>query len=295
MSQDKVVAAIDAGGTSFKCALVAGDGTILRAWSVPTTDPDETLSACADSFEVAFKAQNTIPVALGIASFGPVDIDPSSAQYGTITGTAKPGWNHAAIGPRLGAALNLPFHLDTDVNAALAAEMQWGAARRMQSAAYMTVGTGIGVGLFLNDGFVGHPTHPEFGHIRVQRHAEDERFAGVCALHGDCLEGLASARAMAARWGDPADLPEGHMGWEIEADYLAQACLNIYLMTRLQRILIGGGLMNAPHLLGMVRQRFDQLIKGYLPASGRQIICAPGLGAQAGVLGGAVLALNALN
>lgn len=295
MSQDKVVAAIDAGGTSFKCALVTQDGTILRAWSVPTTDPDETLSACAESFEAAVKAQNAEPLALGIACFGPVEINPASAQYGTITGTAKLGWNAAAIGPRLSAAVGLPFHLDTDVNAALAAEMRWGAARGMSSAAYMTVGTGIGVGLFLNDGFVGQPSHPEFGHIRVPRHAEDPSFAGVCALHGDCLEGLASARALTARWGDPAALPEDHIGWEIEADYLAQGCLNIFLMTRLQRIVIGGGLMNASHLLGQVRQRFDQLVGGYLPVSGPQMICAPGLGAQAGVLGGAVLALNALN
>lgn len=295
MPRDDVVAAIDAGGTNFKCAIVATDGTILRAWSVPTSSPDETLTACAESFKAMTKALNVDPRALGIACFGPVDINPDSALYGTIIGTAKAGWDGTAIGPRLSAALALPFHLDTDVNAALAAEAQWGAARGMDSAAYLTIGTGIGVGLLLNGAFVGRPTHPEFGHIRVQRHPEDHSFPGVCALHSDCLEGLASARAMEARWGDPAALSEQHIGWEIEADYLAQACLNLFLMTRLQCIVLGGGLMNASHLLDRVRQRFDALIGGYLPVSGPELICAPGLGAHAGVLGGAVLALNALN
>ncbi|MEM9572465.1 MAG: ROK family protein [Pseudomonadota bacterium] len=295
MPRDEVVAAVDAGGTNFKCAIVATDRTILRAWSVPTSSPDETLTACAESFKAITNTLNVEPRALGIACFGPVDINPDSALYGTITGTAKLGWDDAAIGPRLSAALGVPFYLDTDVNAALAAEMQWGAARRMDSAAYMTIGTGIGVGLFLNGAFVGRPTHPEFGHIRVQRHPEDQSFQGVCALHGDCLEGLASARAVEARWGDPAAMPEQHIGWEIEADYLAQACLNLFLMTRPQRIVMGGGLMNAPHLLDRVRQRFDALIGAYLPVSDSEIICAPGLGAHAGVLGGAVLALNALN
>ncbi|MEL6826861.1 MAG: ROK family protein [Pseudomonadota bacterium] len=295
MRPDTIVAAIDAGGTSFKCALVDAAGRILNAWSVPTAGPDETLAACIDTFRSAMTHQATRPVALGIASFGPVDIDPTSPGYGTITGTAKPGWDGVPIGPAISAALDLPFHLETDVNAALAAEIEWGVARGLESAAYMTVGTGIGVGLFLNGGLVGRPTHPEFGHIRVQRHDADQTFEGTCALHGDCLEGLASATAMTARWGPPESLPEDHIGWEIEADYLAQACLNLVLATRLRRVIIGGGLMNAPHLLARIRQRFDALMGAYLPVSGAETIYAPKLGAHAGVLGGAVIALNAFS
>lgn len=295
MSDPEIVAAIDAGGTSFKCGLVRDDGTILKRWSVPTRMPDETLSACATSFASAIQATGAKPAALGIASFGPVDIDPRSAGYGTITGKAKPGWNGAAIGPRLSRALGLPFRLDTDVNAALAAEQRWGAATDATSAAYMTVGTGIGVGLFLNSGFVGQPTHPEFGHIRVARHPDDLDFPGTCPLHGDCLEGLASVPALTARWGDPEAMPPDHHGWDIAAGYLAQACLNLCLMTRLERIIVGGGLMNAPHLLAKVQASFDGLLKDYLPITGVQLICTPGLGASAGMLGGAVLALNALS
>ena len=212
-----------------------------------------------------------------------------------ITGTAKPGWSKAAIGATLGDALGLPFHLDSDVNAALAAERRWGAAQHVKSAAYMTVGTGIGVGLYLNGAFAGRPSHPEFGHIRVARHLDDTDFPGTCNLHGDCLEGLASAKAFEARWGNAAGLPGDHPGWEIEAFYLAQACMNLHLATRLEKILIGGGLMQAEGLLEKTQNAFDRLMGDYLPVEGKQIIASPGLGEHAGVLGGAVIALNRLS
>lgn len=295
MDAETVIAAIDAGGTSFKCALIRADGNILQTWRVPTQTPETTLSACAASFDRACEALEVQPRALGIASFGPVDVDPQSATYGTITGTAKPGWSTAAIGPALSEALGLPFHLDSDVNAALAAEMRWGAAQNHKSAAYITVGTGIGVGLYLNGDIAARPVHPEFGHIRVARHADDLAFQGTCALHGDCLEGLASARAFEARWGDAARLPKDHVGWEMEAFYLAQACLNLYLAGRLEKILIGGGLMQAEGLLETTQNAFDRLMGDYLPVQGRQVIASPGLGEHAGILGGAVVALDRLS
>eukprot|EP00903_Cladosiphon_okamuranus_P002892 g2890.t1 len=255
----------------------------------------QPILACAASFESAIDAHGTKPASLGIASFGPVGVDPDSADYGIITGTAKPGWNGAAIGPKLSHLLDLPFKLDTDVNGALAAEMRWGRARDVSQAAYMTVGTGIGVGICLDGAYLGRPSHPEFGHIRVTRHPDDDGFAGICALHGDCLEGLASAPAITARWGDPEQLSEDHIGWEIEAFYLAQACLNLYLPTRLQRIILGGGIMSAPGLLLRVQAAFDRLMGDYLPIRGDALIQAPKLGAHAGVLGGAVLAFDAIS
>lgn len=295
MTSDVMIAAVDAGGTSFKCALVRGDGERVATWRIPTTTPQATLEACAEAFQREAKARRLDLTALGIASFGPVDIDPASAAYGTITGTAKPGWHGAPIGPALAQALQIPFHLDTDVNAALAAERRWGAAQRLSSAAYMTVGTGIGVGLHLNGATVGRPTHPEFGHIRVARHADDQTFPGTCALHGDCLEGLASAQAVQARWGDPEHLESDHPGWDVEAFYLAQACANLFLMSRLDRIVIGGGLLQARHLYGKIQAQFDVLMGDYLPVKGAELIAAPELGEHTGVLGGAVIALEALN
>lgn len=295
VTSETVIAAIDAGGTSFKCALVRADGTLLKAWRIPTETPDVTLAACATSFSSEFQAHGLEPVALGIASFGPVDIDPSSPTYGVITGTAKPGWNGTEIGPFLSRELGLPFHLDTDVNAALSAEMLWGAAQGVRTAAYMTVGTGIGVGMFLNGDLVGRPTHPEFGHIRVARHKDDQAFPGTCELHGDCLEGLASAKAFEARWGDPSGLHADHPGWEMEAFYLAQACLNLYLGTRVEKVILGGGLMQSAGLLAKIHMAFDALLGDYLPIRGQQIIASPGLGEHAGVFGGAVVALRSLN
>lgn len=295
MTSDTTIAAVDAGGTSFKCALVRGDGELVSTWRVPTTTPQETLRTCAAAFRREAEALGLSPTALGIASFGPVDIDPASATYGTITGTAKPGWHSALIGPELSDALEVPFYLDTDVNAALMAEMRWGAARGLSSAAYMTVGTGIGMGVYLNGALVGLPTHPEFGHIRVPRHVEDQDFLGTCALHGDCLEGLASAQAFEARWGDPKEVPFDHPSWDIEAFYLAQACTNLYLTTRLCRIIIGGGLLQADHLYEKIQKQFDDLIGDYLPVKGAALITSPRLGEHAGVLGGAVTALRALS
>ena len=295
MESDTIIAAVDAGGTSFKCALVRRDGDLVATWRIPTTTPEETLTACASAFRREIDARGLNPIALGIASFGPVDIDPTSTSYGTITGTAKPGWHGAPIGPALSEALQIPFHLDTDVNAALIAEMRWGNAQGLKSAAYMTVGTGIGVGLSLDGSLVRHPSHPEFGHIRVARHLTDQDFPGTCALHGDCLEGLASAQAFEARWGDPAQVPNDHPAWDVEAYYLAQACTNIYLLTRLERIIIGGGLLQAKHLYAKIQKQFDLLMGDYLPVKGADLITAPKLGEHAGVLGGAVTALKALS
>ncbi|MFN3213384.1 MAG: ROK family protein [Henriciella sp.] len=295
MTTEPVIAAIDAGGTSFKCALVGKDGTLIATWRVPTTTPSETLDICAASFREQAQKHKVDPIALGIASFGPVDTDPKSPSFGKITGTAKPGWNSVPIGPHLSDAIGVPFYLDTDVNAALLAELRWGSAKSLNSAAYMTVGTGIGVGICVNGGLVGQPTHPEFGHIRVARHLSDQAFAGTCALHGDCLEGLASAKSFEARWGDAAVVPADHQAWEIEAHYLAQACLNLYMMTRLERIILGGGLLQADHLYTKVAAAFDTLMGDYLPVSGAELITAPGLGEHVGVLGGAVLALEAFN
>ena len=295
MKKNTIVAAIDAGGTSFKCGLVRADGQVQHTFQIPTGSPDDTLAACIGGFKSAFSDMDRLPAGLGLACFGPVDIDPNSAHFGVIRGAAKPDWQDTAIGPRLAEALGLPVALDTDVNAALAAEQRWGAAQGIDRAAYMTVGTGIGVGVATGDVFLGRPTHPEFGHIRVARHPTDDVFPGVCALHGTCLEGLASANAVTARWGDPAMLATDHPAWEVEAHYLGQACLNLYLTTRVDRILIGGGLLKAQSILPKTRSEFDALMSGYLPVSGQHLLQAPQLGEQAGMLGGAVLALTRFN
>lgn len=280
-------AGIDVGGTTFKCAVADGQGEIMARRRVPVTTPGETLAACASFFREA--APGGLK-SFGIASFGPVDVDPASPAYGTILNTPKPGWSQVDLASYFRDAFGLPIAVDTDVNGALLAEMRHGAAQGCGSAAYVTIGTGIGAGIFLNGDMAGRPLHPEFGHIPVRRHVRDEGFAGTCPFHGDCLEGMASVTAIRARFGPPEDLPEEDAAWEVIADYLAQACRVLSLSFRPERIVLGGGLMLAPHLLARVQAAYTVQMAGYLgnEEAGR-LITTPGLGDDAGLTGAILL------
>jgi fructokinase len=291
-----IVAAIDAGGTTFKCALIQEGQGIIAGIRVPTTQPTETLQGCAQFFKDQ-AALGRKPSVMGIASFGPIDVDPQSSNYGMILDGPKLGWAATNLKTYFEQELSLKVKVDTDVNGALLAEMRWGAAKGANSAAYVTVGTGIGGGLFANGELIGKPFHPEFGHIRLRRHEADKDFPGVCSYHGDCLEGLASATAITKRFGNPVDLPNGHIGWDIEAYYLAQACNTLSLMLRPDKIVLGGGLLLAPHLIGSVRKQYAGLMNNYLSQSCAEIetlIVTPGLGDDAGLFGGACLAYDLL-
>lgn len=287
-----IIAAIDAGGTTFKCALIESSGEIIDQIRVPTTTPDETIAACVRYFS-EHKNIDDRAECMGIASFGPLDIDTNSKNYGAILDGPKSGWAGVNLKDAFEMALNIPVAVDTDVNGALLAEMEWGAAKGCKSAVYMTIGTGIGAGIYANGDLLGQPSHPEFGHIQLKRHPKDSEFEGVCELHGDCLEGLASAPALLSRYGDPEKLPHDHVGWEIIAYYLAQACLSLSLTLRPERLVLGGGIMLAPHLITAVRQQYAQFLNGYLGQSSQEIdelITTPGLGDNAGVLGGVRIA-----
>ncbi|WP_417451917.1 ROK family protein [Kordiimonas sp.] len=266
---------------------------MLNRARVPVTTPEQTLTGVRVFFREALAAQDARMTALGVASFGPVNIDPTSAQYGTILDTPKPGWSRFNLRESLQNDLQVPVFLNTDVNGALLAEMTWGAAQNCKGVAYVTVGTGIGAGIYSRGCFLGHPSHPEFGHIRVKQHPADSDFTGNCLFHGDCLEGLASAKAIAARFGDPASLPEHHAIWDIEAYYLAQACLSLVLTTRVERIVLGGGILLAKGLIEKVRSAYDGLQNGYVQDHATaDLIMTPGLGDDAGLKGGILLAMN---
>jgi fructokinase len=288
---------IDAGGTTFKCGLAEPSGHILASTRVPVTSPEETIGRCLGFFREAMQAREGRLACLGIASFGPVVVDASSPDYGTLLATPKPGWSGTRLTQRFFAALGVPVVLDTDVNGALKAEMELGAARGAHCAAYVTIGTGIGGAIHTPGGFLGRPAHPEFGHIRVERHPDDLDFPGTCSFHGACLEGLASAGALSRRWGDPALLPKDHPAWDIEAFYLAQACVSLTLTARPDRILLGGGVMLADGLMPKVRAAFARLMNGYLDLSDGDIeslIQRPALGDDAGMIGAVTLARHAV-
>lgn len=287
---------IDAGGTTFKCAVADGAGHILASTRVKVTSPEETIGNCAGFFRDTIRQRGGRLGGLGIASFGPVVVDPHSQDYGTLLATPKSGWSGTRLTQRFYAALGVPVVLDTDVNGALMAEMEIGAAKDLDTAAYVTVGTGIGGAIFANGDFLGRPAHPELGHIRVERHPDDKDFPGTCRFHGACLEGLASAGAIERRFGEPSLLPSGHKAWDIEAFYLAQACVSIFLTSRPQRILLGGGVMLADGLMPKVRAAFSELMNGYLELSDADVeylIQRPALGDDAGMIGAVTLARHA--
>lgn len=284
---------IEAGGTKFVCALGTGPDDVQAIACFETTSPEETLSEVIGFFQ-ANPARG-----IGIGSFGPLDLNPSSVTFGYITSTPKPGWASVNLTGIVRDALSIPVTVDTDVNAAAWGERAWGAGRGLDNLVYLTVGTGIGGGAIINGEIVHGRTHPEMGHILVPHDREKDPFPGCCPYHGDCLEGLASGEAMRQRWGTPAPaLPPEHPGWELEAGYLAAGIVNTILTLSPERVILGGGVASQPRLLPMVRARVAELLNSYADAP--QItgdiegyIVPPGLGDNSGVLGAIALAARA--
>ncbi len=292
-------AAVEAGGTKFVCAVGTGPEDLRAVCRIPTTTPAETLAAVVAHFQKCEAAHGKIS-ALGIGTFGPAGVQLGAADYGKITTTPKPGWADTDVLGTLRAAFPVPAGFDTDVNAAALGEARWGAAQDVRSVLYLTVGTGIGGG-FYNHGQLLHGLlHPEMGHIRLPHDLTADPFPGACPWHGDCLEGLASGAAMTARWQTPgAQLPSTHPAWKLEAHYLGLACANFFCTLSPHRILLGGGVMDAPGLLAMVRLATVQALAGYLrhpalEAGLADLIGAPGLGERSGICGALALAADAL-
>jgi fructokinase len=223
-------------------------------------------------------------------------LDPASPSYGTLTTTPKPGWTGADLVGALRRGLDVPVGIDTDVNAAAVGEHRWGAARGLDTFVYLTVGTGIGGGALANGRPLHGLGHPEMGHLRVPRDRAVDPFEGICPYHGDCLEGLASAPALARRWGRPPEaLPGAHPAWALEARYLALGVVSIIHVLSPRRVLMGGGVLRQPALLPLVRSAVLRLLNGYVPSAaidGRldEYIAPPALGSRAGVLGALAIA-----
>lgn len=284
---------IEAGGTKFVCGIGNAQSGSRETLTVPTADPDSTFASIASFF--AEPSSGIKPKAIGIGGFGPIDVNPSSPTYGTILRTPKPGWTGTNMIGRVRELCDVPVALDTDVNAAALAEARLLGDLAPQLA-YVTIGTGIGVGLVVDGRPVHGRGHPEMGHIRVVRHAGHDHFAGVCPFHGDCLEGLASGPAIGAAWGAAAtDLPDDHAFWDIEAFYIAQLCTTLLLSFSPHRIVLGGGVMNQSRLFTLVREKTASMLAGYLTdypdaASLEGVIVPPASREAPGLIGGYLLA-----
>ncbi len=282
---EKLYGLVEAGGTKFVLGVATGKDNILATTRLPTTTPSETLAATCEWFA----AQGQLS-AMGVASFGPIDLDQSSPYWGHITATPKPHWGNADIAGPLKTAFGCPVAIDTDVNGAALAEYRWGAAQGQKSMLYFTIGTGVGGGAIIEGHILQGLSHPEMGHIRLPRHPDDHDFAGVCPFHGDCLEGLASGPAIIARWGvSLSDLPAGHPGLNIIAWYLAQTIVTMQAIFEPGCIILGGGVMATPGLINLVRIEAIKLGNGYFKGDPAEIVKLPGLGDQAGLLGALAL------
>jgi fructokinase len=276
------VGGIEAGGSKFVCAVGSGPDD-LDSLEIPNTTPPETMRRVIEFF-----GQRGRLGALGIGSFGPIDPNPKSARFGYITSTPKLAWRNFDLAGAIREALQVKVAFDTDVNAAALGEFRWGAAQGLHTFLYLTVGTGVGGGGMVNGRLLHGRRHPEMGHIRVPHDRERDPFPGNCPYHGDCLEGLAAAPAIEARWAKPAHaLPTDHPAWELEAHYLALGIANLTFALSPQSIILGGGVMRRAELYPMVRAKVTTLLNGYVDAPE---IVAPVLGERAGVLGAIALA-----
>lgn len=290
----KLYGGIEAGGTKFVCAVGNGPTEICSEIRFSTTTPKETLNQAARFFK-QYHDDNPL-AAIGIASFGPVDLVPESETYGFITKTPKQGWSDINIVGAISQELNLPVAFDTDVNSALLGEHRWGAAQGFGTAIYLTIGTGIGGGAMVDGQLVHGLVHPEMGHMRLFHDIEKDPYAGGCRFHGDCFEGLASGPAVEERWGHKAEtLPPDHPAWDLEAYYIAQALHTLICVYSPQRIILGGGIMNQQQLFPLVCEKVQASLNGYVQHPGilehiDNLIVPPKLGNQAGVLGAIALA-----
>ena len=287
------IGALEAGGTKMVLGIYTEDGTQLEQMSIPTETPDVTMPKMK-----AFFDGHGID-ALGIGAFGPLDLDPASPTYGNITTTPKLARRDCPL--LSGLAQGIPSAIDTDVNAAVLAEAEMGAARGLTDAVYVTVGTGIGGGVLSGGKLVHGMLHPEVGHMLLRPHPDDPIPHGVCPYHDGCLEGFAAGPAIGKRvGGDARDLPDDHPAFQMEAYYLAQMCANLILTVSPQRILLGGGVMQRKALYPLVRQETLRLLNGYVQSDAvlnhiDEYIVAPQLFPVSGLVGAYLLGKRALD
>ena len=284
-----VFGGIESGGSKWECAIGTGPDDVRVAETIPTTTPAETIGRA-----VAFFLRAGPVDALGIGSFGPVDVRRDSPTWGYVTTTPKPGWANTDVGQEISRRLGVPVAFDTDVNAAALAEHRWGAGRGLRSLWYVTVGSGIGGGAIVDSTILRGLSHPEFGHLRIPHDRDRDPFDGVCPYHGDCLEGLASGPALEARWGRPPTEIDDEEAWALEARYLALGLVAAVAILSPERIVLGGGVAKRAGLLPLVRRELAELMHGYFGfAAGEDDVTPPALGASAGVLGALALAETA--
>ncbi|TLD70323.1 ROK family protein [Phragmitibacter flavus] len=298
--KNDLIAAIEAGGTKFNCAIGTGPDDIRLSTRIETTTPMETMREVIAFFDHGARQVGKFN-ALGIGAFGPLDLNKNSDTYGYITTTPKEGWKYTDLLGSLRDVFHVPMAIDTDVNAAALGEYTWGNGRQCDPLIYITVGTGVGGGVLINGKPLHGAMHPEIGHLFIPAIMSDAPEPdGVCPFHGSCVEGLLSGPAIAARWGAPAEnFPAEHECWGEFSTLMALALANLTLTLSPQRIILGGGVMHQTQLFPMIQEELQRVLNGYLQTyelmeGVRDYVVPPGLGDQAGILGAMAMAQQLL-
>ena len=285
---------IEAGGTKFVCAVMDEDAKVVESITIPTEEPETTMDSVIEFF------QNRAIVSFGIGTFGPVDINPKSLNYGRILNSPKLKWRQYSIFEALSNVFDVPIKIDTDVNAAALGEYMVGAGKDKRSVLYITIGTGVGAGFVLDGTILSGLTHSEMGHILI-RPDEKDIYEGKCPSHKNCLEGMIAGPAIEARLGIKGhELGEGHVIWDYVSDYLGQAIMTYSLILSPEVVLIGGGVAQQKHLFPKIRDAFKKHMNGYLEhlflnRNIENYILYPENGQKAGLIGSYYLAIQALN
>lgn len=289
-----LLGALEAGGTKMVCAIGREDGTIIEHLSIPTETPEITMPKIIEYFKThAIKA-------LGIGCFGPIDLNRASGTYGYITTTPKLAWANYNIAGVMQEALQVPVGFDTDVNGSVLGEVTYGSGRGIDNCIYITIGTGVGVGVIANGKLLHGMLHPEAGHVPLARHKDDSEYKCNCPYHDNCLEGLAAGPSIEKRWGKKViELAEDKNVWELEAYYIGQALAGYILTLSPERIILGGGVMHQEHLLLLVREEVKKQLNGYIKTKQLEhiedYIALPSLNDNQGIMGCLKLALNEID
>lgn len=284
------IGALEAGGTKMVCAIGNENGEIFERVSFPTETPEKTVPQMIQYFK-----ERDIE-ALGIACFGPIDLNKKSDTYGYITTTPKLAWANYDIVGAFKKELDIPIGFDTDVNGSALGEATWGITQGLENSIYITIGTGVGMGIITNGKLLHGMLHPEAGHMLLRKHPEDS-YEGKCPYHKTCLEGLAAGPAIEARWGKKGiELADKKEVWEMEAYYIGQALVDLICILSPERIILGGGVMHQEHMMPLVREEVKKQLNGYLKTKQlddlENYIVLPSLNDNQGIMGCLKLALN---
>ena len=280
-----LVGGAELGGTKCVLAVAESPTAIVKRIEIPTETPEKTLKNTFDFFS-NYKLNS-----IGIGTFGPIIMDRESKDYGLLISESKKGWNGTNLFTEFKNNFDVMVNIDTDVNAAAIGEYNYGAGKACQTLVYITIGTGIGGGVLVSGKPHTGNFHLEMGHMQVPN---PDDFKGICRIHGDCWEGLASGPSIEARWGViPSELPESHEAWEKEAELLASGIVSIIANHSPDRIILGGGVMKQKHLFSMIRSKVAEIWNDYTPlVSPSELIVEPSLGSDSGITGALVLGIG---